>query len=100
MPVVKQFDIIFSDASRKDYNFPTIDSGGARKTSQFTSNSEIPLGEFWPNVEDLVYDSQEWFWTERWQKMETEAAEDLAEGHVETFQSMDEMIAFLDSNNG
>ncbi len=38
---------------------------------------------------------QAWFWTERWQRMEREADEDIAAGRVDTFESADAFLADL-----
>lgn len=40
---------------------------------------------------------QTWFWTERWQRMEFEASEDIASGRVVVTAGVDEFIADLDS---
>ena len=40
---------------------------------------------------------QRYFWTPEWQAKEREADEAIAEGRVRTFDTMDEMIAFLDA---
>jgi len=40
---------------------------------------------------------QRYFWSPEWQAREQEADEALAEGRVRTFDTMDEMIAFLDA---
>jgi AbrB family looped-hinge helix DNA binding protein len=42
---------------------------------------------------------QAWFWTERWQKMEREAQEDINAGRVQQFDNVDEMIAWLDEKD-
>ncbi len=39
---------------------------------------------------------QAWFWTERWQKMEREADDDIAAGRTETFDTAEDFIADLD----
>jgi len=39
---------------------------------------------------------QAWFWSDRWQKMEREAEEDIVAGRVETFDSSADFIADLD----
>ncbi|OIN99858.1 hypothetical protein COY52_11450 [Candidatus Desantisbacteria bacterium CG_4_10_14_0_8_um_filter_48_22] len=38
---------------------------------------------------------QAWFWTERWQKMEKEAQEDIDAGRVEEFNNIDDLIKAL-----
>lgn len=39
---------------------------------------------------------QAWFWTERWQRMEHEAQQDITDGHTQTFESSEDLIADLD----
>jgi bifunctional DNA-binding transcriptional regulator/antitoxin component of YhaV-PrlF toxin-antitoxin module len=38
-----------------------------------------------------------WFWTDRWQAMEREAAEDIAEGRTVTFDDVESFLADLDA---
>lgn len=40
---------------------------------------------------------QAYFWTEQWQAMERAADEAAAQGQFHTFDSMDEMLDFLDA---
>jgi hypothetical protein len=40
---------------------------------------------------------QRYFWTSEWQAKEREADEAIAEGRVRTFDTMDEMLNFLDA---
>ena len=40
---------------------------------------------------------QRYFWTPAWQAKEREAEKAIAEGRVRTFDSMDQMIEFLDA---
>jgi hypothetical protein len=40
---------------------------------------------------------QAWFWTKRWQKMEREADEAIAAGRVTVVESVEELLADLDS---
>ena len=40
---------------------------------------------------------QRYFWTPEWQAKEREADEAIAEGRVRTFDTMEEMLAFLDA---
>ena len=40
---------------------------------------------------------QEWFWTADWQAAEREVEEDLAAGRYESFDTIDEFIASLES---
>lgn len=39
---------------------------------------------------------QAWFWTDRWQRMEQEAQEDVRAGRLETFADGDTFLADLD----
>lgn len=38
---------------------------------------------------------QAWFWTERWQKLEREAQDDIDAGRVHHFENVDDAIDFL-----
>jgi hypothetical protein len=44
-----------------------------------------------------VPEDQAWFWTEEWQAMEREADEDVKAGRYKRFESVDELIADLNS---
>ncbi len=37
-----------------------------------------------------------WFWTERWQRMEREADEDIAAGRVRQHENVDDLLSALD----
>ncbi|MFI5009266.1 MAG: AbrB/MazE/SpoVT family DNA-binding domain-containing protein [Solirubrobacterales bacterium] len=39
---------------------------------------------------------QQWFWTERWQRMEREADADIAAGRIGTHESGEDFLAHLD----
>lgn len=39
---------------------------------------------------------QRWFWTERWQRMEREADEDIATGQVRAYENVDDLLAGVD----
>ncbi len=39
---------------------------------------------------------QRWFWTERWQRMEREADEDIAAGRVRSYEDVDQLLDALD----
>lgn len=41
---------------------------------------------------------QQWFWSERWQRMEREAQEDVDAGRVRQFGSVDEFLDDLDTD--
>ncbi len=40
---------------------------------------------------------QTWFWTPEWQAKEREANQAIVEGRVRTFDTMEEMVEFLDA---
>lgn len=40
--------------------------------------------------------NQRWFWTERWQRMEREADEDITAGRVRSYDDVDDLLAALD----
>jgi hypothetical protein len=42
---------------------------------------------------------QAWYWTDAWQRKEREAEEDLAAGRYKTFDTMEEFLADLDSDD-
>jgi len=42
---------------------------------------------------------QAWFWTERWQKLEQEVQEEIESGEVRQFDSVDEALEHLDSED-
>jgi antitoxin MazE len=46
----------------------------------------------------LIDKDQTWFWTEEWQAAEREAEDDLRAGRVKAFETLDELIADLDTD--
>ncbi len=44
--------------------------------------------------------AQSWFWTERWQRMEREADEDLAAGRLRRFDDVESFLAHLEGTAG
>lgn len=58
--------------------------------------SERPDGVIELRPQAAIPAEQRWFWTERWQRMEREADEDLAAGRHETFDNVEDFIADLD----
>ncbi len=46
----------------------------------------------------LIDRDQAYFWTPEWQEGESEASKDIAEGRVETFDDIEDLIADLDSD--
>jgi len=45
----------------------------------------------------LIPKDQLWFWTPEWQKMEREADEDIAQGRVKEFSSVEDLLRELKS---
>ena len=43
-----------------------------------------------------IQPEQEWFWTERWQKMEQEAQADIEAGRVSRYENVDDAIGALE----
>ena len=42
--------------------------------------------------QETIDKDQAWFWTERWQKSEAEAEEDIKKGRVKSFDSVEEFL--------
>jgi len=42
--------------------------------------------------QETIDKDQAWFWTERWQKLETEAELDIQRGRVKSFDSVEELF--------
>jgi hypothetical protein len=54
--------------------------------------------EMLSSIRELAVETEQaYFWTERWQAMERAADEAAAKGQFRTFDSMDEMLDFLDA---
>ena len=51
--------------------------------------------ELHPNLP--VPASQAWFWTEEWQEGEREVDEHIARGELTTFDSVDELVEYLNA---
>jgi len=56
---------------------------------------KVQDGEIVLRPKKLVDKDQEWFWTERWQRGEREAEEDLQSGRVHSFDDAEEAVVFL-----
>ena len=69
-----------------------LDEPGAQLEVQ-----ELPDGTFRIRGAVAVPSDQAWFWTDRWQQMEREADLDIAAGRVKQYESVDDMLADLDS---
>lgn len=83
----------------EEYDYPSANS-----SDYITSNnifwSSRPVGpDVWDSFEDLAVADQAWYWSERWQEMESQAAEDLATGNCKSFQTIDDMLTFLDADD-
>ena len=46
----------------------------------------------------LIGKSQAYFWTDDWQEAEKEAVNDLAEGRVQSYDTVDDLVAWLEQN--
>ena len=46
----------------------------------------------------LIDKSQAYFWTDDWQEAEKEAVNDLAEGRVQSYDTVDDLVAWLEQN--
>jgi len=55
-------------------------------------------GQVVVNRLDVIPPDQAWFWTERWQKMEREVEADIAAGRIKSFDSVDDLIAYLEGS--
>jgi len=42
--------------------------------------------------QETIDKDQAWFWTKRWQKLEAEAEQDIREGKVKSFDSVEDLI--------
>jgi len=47
----------------------------------------------------VIDKSQDWFWTERWQKLEADAEKDIQEGRVKTFDSVEELFDEIEESS-
>lgn len=47
----------------------------------------------------LIDKSQTYFWSTKWQAAEREAQADIQEGHIEEFESIDDLLADLHKNS-
>jgi AbrB family looped-hinge helix DNA binding protein len=47
----------------------------------------------------LVDKSQAYFWSEAWQRAEREASQDIVDGHVRTFEDVDDLIRALEAGD-
>ncbi|HEY7962031.1 MAG TPA: AbrB/MazE/SpoVT family DNA-binding domain-containing protein [Solirubrobacteraceae bacterium] len=68
-----------------------LDEPGAQVELVERGDGVIELRPHLPHPAD-----QQWFWTERWQRMEREADEDVASGRVSTHESGEDFLAHLD----
>jgi AbrB family looped-hinge helix DNA binding protein len=60
----------------------------------------VRSGEIVLKVKKLVDKDQAWFWTNRWQRGEKEAEEDLRAGRVQNFPDAKDTVAFLHRETG
>lgn len=67
-----------------------LDEPGAQVQIVERDDGVIELHPLLPHRAD-----QAWFWTDRWQRMEQQAEEDIAAGRVETFDDADAFLVDL-----
>jgi len=56
---------------------------------------QVRNGEIILKIKKLIDKDQAWFWTERWQKGEKEAEEDILAGRIRRFPDAESAIAHL-----
>lgn len=49
--------------------------------------------------QETVDKEQSWFWQERWQKLEAEAEEDIRQGRVKSFDSVEELFNEIEESH-
>ena len=48
----------------------------------------------------LIPPDQAWFWSERWQRMERDAQQDITKNRIQQFDSIEETLSFLNKAAG
>jgi AbrB family looped-hinge helix DNA binding protein len=48
----------------------------------------------------LIPPDQAWFWSERWQRLEREVQEDIEKNRIQSFDSIEETLSFLNKAAG
>ena len=61
---------------------------------------QVRDGEIVLKLKKLIDKDQAWFWTERWQRGEKEAEEDIRAGRVHSFPDAKEAVDYLHSRSG
>lgn len=56
---------------------------------------QVREGEIVLKVKKLIDKNQSWFWTNRWQKGEKEADEDIQAGRIQRFSDANDAVSFL-----
>jgi len=56
---------------------------------------QVREGEIVLKVKKLIDKNQSWFWTNRWQKGEKEADEDIQAGRIQCFSDANDAVSFL-----
>jgi len=49
--------------------------------------------------QETIAKDQAWFWTERWQKLEQEAEEDIKRGNVKIFDTVEELFDEIEESS-
>ena len=47
----------------------------------------------------IIDKNQDWFWTEKWQRLEAEAEKDIHAGRVKTFNSVEELFNEIEESS-
>ena len=90
-------DTSVSTCPRLIVEVPPAQQAAVREALERLSRSENVVP-----VQTIILDAvraaveQDYFWTPEWQAKEQAAERAIAEGHVRTFDTMEEMIDFLD----
>ncbi|MBI2830961.1 MAG: AbrB/MazE/SpoVT family DNA-binding domain-containing protein [Chloroflexi bacterium] len=63
-------------------------------------DAQVRDGELVLKVKKLIDKEQAWFWTERWQRGEREAEEDIRAGRVHQFEDAEAAISYLHGRAG
>jgi hypothetical protein len=73
---------------RKRYH---LDEAGAQVALSERADGVLEL-----RPQSAIPAEQRWFWTERWQKMEHEAENDIAARRIESFDTAEDFLSDLD----
>jgi len=78
--------------------FPEVLLIGLDEGSLFSVSQRVD-GAIELRLQESSDPSQWWYWTDRWQQMEREAAEDYAAGRYKQFDNVEDFLADLDAHH-